>query len=70
MQAIARPPYDEMRVNVDSAMGRRRDEVTMREIKVLGTGCANCRMTASLLEEVARFEKSLKLEVQRVQGKN
>jgi small redox-active disulfide protein 2 len=26
----------------------------MREVKVLGTGCANCRATARLIEEVAR----------------
>ncbi len=26
----------------------------MREIKVLGTGCANCKNTVKLIEEVAR----------------
>ena len=26
----------------------------MREIKVLGTGCSNCRNTVKLIEEIAR----------------
>ena len=26
----------------------------MRDIRVLGTGCSNCRVTAKLIEEVAR----------------
>ena len=35
----------------------------MKEIKVLGSGCANCRTTAHLIEEIAReHDVEVKLE--------
>jgi small redox-active disulfide protein 2 len=30
------------------------ERLTMKEIKVLGTGCSNCKATVKLIEEVAR----------------
>jgi small redox-active disulfide protein 2 len=38
----------------------------MKEIKVLGTGCANCRTTARLLDEVAR-EQAVEIRVEKVE---
>ncbi|SHF17921.1 thioredoxin family protein [Thermomonas hydrothermalis] len=38
----------------------------MKEIKVLGTGCANCRTTIALIEEVAR-EKGVPVALQKVE---
>jgi small redox-active disulfide protein 2 len=36
------------------------------EVKVLGTGCANCRTTIALIEEVAK-SKGVSVTVQKVQ---
>ena len=38
----------------------------MKEIKVLGTGCANCRNTARLIEEVAA-EKGVAITLTKVE---
>ena len=38
----------------------------MKEIKVLGTGCANCRNTIKLIEEVAA-EKGVAIELSKVE---
>ena len=38
----------------------------MKTIKVLGTGCANCRNTARLIEEVAA-EKGVAIELSKVE---
>jgi len=38
----------------------------MKEIKVLGTGCANCRTTARLIEEVAH-ERGVEIQVEKVE---
>ncbi len=38
----------------------------MKEIKVLGTGCANCRTTARLLDEVAR-EQAVEIRIEKVE---
>ncbi|MCL6619574.1 MAG: thioredoxin family protein [Thermomonas hydrothermalis] len=38
----------------------------MKDIKVLGTGCANCRTTIALIEEVAR-EKGVPVALQKVE---
>lgn len=38
----------------------------MREIKVLGTGCANCRSTVRLIEEVAA-EKGVAIRLTKVE---
>lgn len=38
----------------------------MREVKVLGTGCANCRSTVRLIEEVAA-EKGLAIKLSKVE---
>jgi len=38
----------------------------MKSVKVLGTGCANCRTTAALVEAVAR-EKGAPIELEKVE---
>ncbi|MBI2277608.1 MAG: thioredoxin family protein [Dechloromonas sp.] len=38
----------------------------MKNIKVLGTGCANCRNTLALLEAVAR-EKGIEITLEKVE---
>jgi small redox-active disulfide protein 2 len=39
----------------------------MRDIKVLGTGCPNCRTTVKLIEDVAR-QKGVKVHVEKVES--
>ena len=39
----------------------------MKEIKVLGTGCANCRNTIKLIEEVAA-EKGVAITLEKVES--
>lgn len=38
----------------------------MKQVKVLGTGCANCRTTARLIEEVAH-ERGVDIQVEKVE---
>jgi small redox-active disulfide protein 2 len=38
----------------------------MKNIKVLGTGCANCKTTQKLVEEVAK-EKGVEIELEKVE---
>ena len=38
----------------------------MKEIKVLGTGCANCKATVKLIEEVVR-EKHTEITLEKVE---
>ncbi|MBI5937374.1 MAG: thioredoxin family protein [Betaproteobacteria bacterium] len=38
----------------------------MKDIKVLGSGCANCETTAKLIAEVARA-KSIEITIEKVQ---
>jgi len=38
----------------------------MKIIKVLGTGCANCKTTRKLIEDVAK-EKAVKIELEKVE---
>ncbi len=38
----------------------------MKEVKVLGTGCANCRNTIRLIEEVAR-ERGIEVRLEKVE---
>lgn len=38
----------------------------MKNIKVLGTGCANCKTTLRLVEEVAR-EKGIAVQLEKVE---
>ena len=38
----------------------------MKNIKVLGTGCANCKTTLKLIEEVAK-EKGVQLQLEKVE---
>jgi small redox-active disulfide protein 2 len=38
----------------------------MKQVKVLGTGCANCRTTVRLIEEVAQ-EHGVAVEVEKVE---
>ncbi len=38
----------------------------MKNIKVLGTGCANCKTTLKLIEEAARA-KGLEIELEKVE---
>ncbi|MBN8450354.1 MAG: thioredoxin family protein [Candidatus Accumulibacter sp.] len=39
----------------------------MKNIKVLGTGCANCRTTVALVEAVAR-EKGVEISLEKVEN--
>ena len=39
----------------------------MKEVKVLGTGCANCRNTVALIEEVAA-EKGVAITLSKVEN--
>lgn len=39
----------------------------MKEIKVLGSGCANCKTTVALIEEVAR-QKGVEIALEKVEG--
>lgn len=38
----------------------------MKRVKVLGTGCANCRTTIRLIEEVAR-ERGIDIQLEKVE---
>lgn len=38
----------------------------MKDIKVLGTGCANCKTTLKLIEEIAK-EKGIELQLEKVE---
>jgi small redox-active disulfide protein 2 len=38
----------------------------MKNIKVLGTGCANCKTTLKLIEEMAK-EKGVQLQLEKVE---
>lgn len=38
----------------------------MKDVKVLGTGCANCKNTVKLIEEVAR-EKGVEIALEKVE---
>ncbi len=38
----------------------------MKQVKILGTGCANCIATAKLVEEVA-LEKGVTIELEKVE---
>jgi small redox-active disulfide protein 2 len=38
----------------------------VKNVKVLGTGCANCKTTLKLIEEVAR-EKGIAVEIEKVE---
>ena len=39
----------------------------MKDVKVLGTGCANCRNTLALIEAVAR-EKKVEIALEKVEN--
>jgi len=38
----------------------------MKNIKILGTGCANCKTTLKLIEEIAK-EKGVSVELEKVE---
>ena len=38
----------------------------MKNVKILGTGCANCKNTLALVEQVAR-EKSVQISLEKVE---
>ncbi len=38
----------------------------MRNVKILGTGCANCRNTLALVEQVAK-EKGVEIQLEKVE---
>jgi small redox-active disulfide protein 2 len=38
----------------------------MKDVKILGTGCANCKNTLALVEQVAR-EKGVAIELEKVE---
>lgn len=39
----------------------------MKNIKVLGSGCANCKTTMKLIEDMAK-EKGVKIQLEKVEG--
>jgi len=41
-------------------------ELTMKHIKVLGTGCANCKTTMKLIEDAAR-EKGVEIQLEKIE---
>lgn len=41
-------------------------ETVLKHVKILGTGCANCRNTLALVEQVAR-EKGVEIELEKVE---
>ena len=41
-------------------------EIQMKEIKVLGTGCANCHNTIQLIEEVAKA-KGMTINLEKIE---
>ena len=47
-------------------MTERRKEMSMKNVKVLGTGCANCRNTLALIETVAK-EKGQAIQLEKVE---
>jgi small redox-active disulfide protein 2 len=42
------------------------ERLTMKEIKVLGIGCSNCKATVKLIEEVARG-KGVEISLEKVE---
>lgn len=42
-------------------------EIVMKNVKVLGTGCANCRHTVALVEAVAK-EKGAEIELEKIEN--
>jgi small redox-active disulfide protein 2 len=40
-------------------------EIVLKNIKVLGTGCANCKTTLKLIEETAK-EKGVEIQLEKV----
>lgn len=41
-------------------------ETVLKQVKILGTGCANCRNTLALVEQVAK-EKGVAIELEKVE---
>jgi small redox-active disulfide protein 2 len=41
-------------------------EIKMKNIKVLGTGCANCKTTLKLIEEMAK-EKGAEIQLEKIE---
>jgi len=41
-------------------------ETVLKQVKILGTGCANCRNTLALVEQVAR-EKGVAITLEKVE---
>lgn len=41
-------------------------ETVLKHVKILGTGCANCRNTLALVEQVAR-EKGVEIKLEKVE---
>jgi len=42
------------------------EEIEMKDIKVLGTGCANCKSTIALIEQVAQA-KGVAVSLQKIE---
>ena len=42
------------------------EEISVKDIKVLGTGCANCKNTIALIEQVAA-EKAVEIKLSKVE---
>jgi len=41
-------------------------EISMKDVKVLGTGCANCKATVKLVEEIANA-KNVEIALEKVE---
>ena len=41
-------------------------EIFMKDVKILGTGCANCKNTLALVEQVAK-EKGVAIKLEKVE---
>jgi small redox-active disulfide protein 2 len=61
-------PFSERqrRVSAAALWAFSRHKELVMEVKVLGTGCANCRTTIAMIEEVAK-SKGVSVSVQKVQ---
>jgi small redox-active disulfide protein 2 len=61
-------PFSERqrRVSAAALSAFSRHKELVMEVKVLGTGCANCRTTIAMIEEVAK-SKGVSVSVQKVQ---
>jgi len=56
-------PYNNCVAGLNQKLNK---EIKMKNIKVLGTGCANCKTTLKLIEEMAK-EKGAEIQLEKVE---